>query len=118
VALVLTTSSSVSCDHPPQPGGGAVVLGGAVRGVLTIKGATVLSGSLANAPVDAGCAQKGPNQVPCATIAEQFAASTSTVLSVEGEPVLLDTAQGLTAQGAPDRSWSVKDAGHDLLRAD
>jgi len=113
---VLTDASTVSCDHPPTPpGGGEVALASAARGVLTVDGRAVLGGTLANAPIGAGCALAANNQA-CTQVTSQNPGSTSTVLKVDGTPVLLATASG-QAKVAAGATWSVKDAGQTILRA-
>jgi hypothetical protein len=115
--LVLTLASAVSCDHPPT-GGGALTLAPAALGVLSVDGDVVLSGSLAPTAIGAGCGQTPPSSstTPCLLTSSQ-SGGTSSVLKVDGKPVLLATAKGET-NGKPDSKWSVKDAGHNLLQAD
>jgi hypothetical protein len=113
---VLTTGSSVSCDHPPT-GGGALTLAVAATGVLKVEGRTVPSGTLAGATIASGCAQRGPNENPCLTASTQSPGSMSQVLRVDGLPVLLETASGSTP-GVPGNTWSAKAAGQSVLKAD
>lgn len=116
MALVLTDGSDVSCDHPPS-GGGALTLTVAAVGPLTVDGATVLSGSLAPTAVGGGCSQPvSQSSAPCLATVSQTA-GTSTVLSVNGRPVLLDDAAGQT-NGKPDSAWSAKAARQNVLRAE
>lgn len=116
MAAVLTTASTVSCDHPPT-GGGPLVLTPAAVGPLTVKGATVLSGSLAPTSVGPGCKQPaGQGTKPCTNVDGQTGGRSS-VLKVLGRPVLLDTVRG-TTDGLPDKNWSVKSAEQTLLKAD
>jgi hypothetical protein len=115
VPAVLTTASSVSCDHAP-PGSGKLTLDAAATGVLKVDGTTVLSGTLMGAPIGSGCTQTGsPGLVPCTAVMAQTG-GTSTVLKANGSPVLLDTASGAT-NGVPDTKWSVKDAAQTVLTA-
>jgi hypothetical protein len=111
VPLVLTDASSVQCLHA-----GALALAGAATGVLTVDGKTALSGSLADATI-AACKQTAPNTVQCQTASSQNAGGTSHVLKVEGVPVLLESASGITS-GSPGNTWSVKDAAQTLLKAE
>ena len=114
---VITDASTVSCDHPPTPpGGGAVAVASAARGVLTVEGQAVLGGTLANAPIASGCALASAGSAPCTLVSAQNPGSTSRVLKVGGTPVLLATASG-PATGSPGATWSVKDAGQTILRA-
>jgi hypothetical protein len=115
---VITDASTVSCDHPPTPpGGGAVALASAARGVLTVEGQAVLGGTLANAPIDSGgCGLASAGSTPCTLVTAQNPGSTSRVLKLGGAPVLLATASG-PATGSAGATWSVKDAGQTILRA-
>src|SRR3954447_24497501 len=114
---VVTQASTVSCDHPPAPpGGGQVALVSATRGVLSVQGRTVLSGTLANAPIGPGCALASTSSPPCTQVTAQNPGGTSAVLKVDGEPVVLATASG-QASGSPGATWSVKDARQTILRA-
>jgi hypothetical protein len=119
---VLTEASTVSCDHPP-PGasmGGAATLS-ATQAVLKIAGQAVLVNTLVGSAINAaGCARQPPPQTnkPCSSIVTQTGGA-STVLKVEGSPVLLKLSTGVT-DGAPvpSNTWSAKDAGQTVLRAD
>lgn len=114
MARVLTTASSVSCDHPPT-GGGIVTLVPA-QTVLKIEGKAVLVADLSGSTINsAGCAQRPPppSNKPCSCVVAQ-AAVASGVLKVNGKPVLLDDSSGLT-DGKPDQAWSAKDAGQKVL---
>jgi hypothetical protein len=113
--LVLTESSVVRCDHPPT-GGGALELAGA--GPLSVNGAKVLSGSIAPASIGSGCTQTPPSQTttPCLVASSQDDGRSS-VLKVDGVPVVVDTATGKT-NGKPGSTWSVKDATQRVLKAE
>jgi hypothetical protein len=117
---VLTETSSVSCDHP-LPGrsaGGAATLT-ATQAVLKVVGDAVLVGTLSGSTIGAAdCAQKPPPQTnkPCSSILTQTVGA-SAVLKVNGSPVLLRSSAG-TTDGTPLNTWSVKDAGQTVLRAD
>jgi hypothetical protein len=114
---VLTTAASVSCDHPPTGGGAATLT--ATQAVLKVAGDAVLVGTLAGAPINPmNCAQQPPpaGNKPCSSVITQ-SVGTSRVLKVNGAPVLLETSQG-TTDGTPTNSWSAKEAGQTVLRAD
>jgi hypothetical protein len=116
--FVLTESSKISCDHPPT-GGGAVTPTAAAVGPLKVDGATVLSGSLAPTGIGDGCVTPvGQGTAPCKATTTQ-SGGTSTVLTVEGRPVLLHTASGETGGlPSPGNTWSVKDPMQTVLKAD
>jgi hypothetical protein len=114
MALVLTTASTVSCDHAP---GGPLGLEAAAASVLTVGGVSVLAGSLGSATIDPGCSQPVSNTTaPCAAATSQIG-GTSQVLTVAGTPVLLADASG-TTDSKPPGTWSVKDAAQSVLKAD
>ena len=116
--FVLTESSSISCDHPPT-GGGPLSTTAAAVGPLKVEGTTVLSGSLAPTTIDPGClTPASQSSAPCAGTTSQ-SGGTSTVLKVNGTPVLLDTASGETSgKPEPGNTWSVKDAKQTVLKAE
>jgi len=115
--FVLTEGSSISCDHPPT-GGGPLTTTAAAVGPLKVEGATVLRGSLAPTGIDTGCAtQPSQNTAPCLATTSQSGGNSS-VLKVDGSPVLLRTASGETnGQPSPGNTWSVKDAKQTVLKA-
>ncbi len=120
---VLTETSSVSCDHPVPPeetNGGAVVLE-AGQSVLKIDGSYVLAKNLQESLIDSsGCSLSPPpppTNKKCSLVMIQISGFSS-VLKVDGSPVLLTSAGGST-DGLPEPStWSAKDAEQDVLRAD
>lgn len=113
---VLTVASDVSCDHPPTGGGKVQLVAG--QNVLMVSGASVLAQSQATAEILPGCSQTNTQagEVVCSTVLSQ-SAGYSTVLKVNGQPVLLETAGG-TTNGLPDSAWSAKDAKQEVLKAD
>jgi hypothetical protein len=93
--LVLTESSSISCDHPPA-GGGPLTTAAVSVGPLKVEGATVLSGSVSPTVIGSGCATPASqNTAPCLATTSQ-SGGTSSVLKVNGTPVLLDSVSGET----------------------
>lgn len=116
---VLTTLSSVSCDHP-STGGGAVILE-STQDVLKIQGTPVLVKSLKDSIINsATCAQQTttaqPDNIPCNKVLTQ-SVGFSEVFKVNGLPALLKNSSGET-NGKPTYSWSVKDPAQQVLRAD
>jgi hypothetical protein len=110
---VLTTASVLQCIHGGQltvPAGGTA---------LTVDGQPVLlQGDLAGATV-VGCANTNAaaGQTPCLTVTAVLA-GLSTDLTVGGQPVLLETAQGLTNATPPAPvMWQVASAGQTKLTA-
>lgn len=117
---VLTTNSTIVCGHPAPPAqvGAPLVLTPAAQDVLTIEGNPVLLDSLANAAFGGGCGQVNTNngEIPCTLVVSQDG-QPSTVLKVNGKPVLLHTTSG-KSNGAPKKNWSSTDAKQDVLKAD
>jgi hypothetical protein len=114
---VLTEASSVSCDHPPAGGGAATLT--AMQAVLKIAGDAVLISTLMGSPINAvNCAQQPspPSIKPCSSVVTQTVGA-SAVLKVNGSPVLLKSSTG-TTDGTPLNTWSAKDTGQTVLRAD
>ena len=112
--LVLTSGSTVSCDHPP---GGALDLEPAAAPVLSVDGNPVLAGSLGSAKIGPGCSQAQSNTThPCDAASSQIG-GTSQVLKVNGVSVLVASAKGAT-NSAPPATWSVKDAKQSVFGAD
>jgi hypothetical protein len=112
--LVLTTASTVSCDHAT---GGPLDIDAAAASVLTVGGVAVLAGSLGSATIDPGCSQAISSTTgPCAGATSQIRGA-SQVLTVGGIPVLLADASG-TTDSKPPGTWSVKDPAQSVLKAD
>lgn len=112
---VTTKTSTIACEHQ----GTVTPLAGAVSTVLFVDGQGVLAGTLAGSQVGTDCVQKPPpaTNVQCGSIASETKGK-STVLSVDGQPVLLEDTAGLTLLGSPTKNWSVKEAKQDVLSAD
>jgi hypothetical protein len=108
---VLTMDATITCHQPGK------VSPTSKQTVLTVGGVEVLVDTLVGASIT-GCAQINANasEVPCATVASQTG-QMSTVLKVDGKPVLLHQSSGLSAEGAPDKKWSETDAGQTVLTA-
>lgn len=100
---VLTTSSTVSCGHPP----GHLTFGPATTNKLRIGGAFALVKDDVVSAAVAGCATKpSSSTVPCASVAS-CTGGEATKLKVQGKPVLLaETIQGVTG-GTPAGALSV-----------
>src|SRR5262245_61323712 len=116
---VITTSSEVKCDHGT---GGPVTLQ-AGQDVLTIGGAAVVARSIAGSTIGTGCTltNSGAGQTPCSSVVSQLPGGDSTVLQVNGTPVVLEGATGVTngvGVPPPQLTWSVKSVGQDVLNAD
>ncbi|MGW7528517.1 hypothetical protein [Streptomyces sp. NPDC054783] len=110
---VLTTASVLQCIH----GGTLTVPAGSTA--LMVDGQPVLvQGDLAGAAI-AGCANTNASagQTPCLKVTSVLT-GLSTTLTVRGQPVLLDTAQGLTNATPPTPvMWQVVSAGQTKLTA-
>jgi hypothetical protein len=105
---VLTTSSTLVCTHQAQ-----VTLKSS-QTKLKAGGSPVLGPlDLISAPIS-GCTNIGPN-LTC-TLVVSILAGISTTLTVNDQPVLVETAQGLT-NGVPPSTWSVTSAGQKVLQA-
>lgn len=109
MANVLTQTSTLTCAHQGN------VTAMATQSVLKVNGQSVLVTQVQGAI--AGCIQvpPPPSNKPCTSVTSQVG-GTSTVLKVNGSPVLLDTSSGLT-DGSPTNTWSVQTAGQSLLNA-
>jgi hypothetical protein len=107
---VLTTDATVTCLHD-----GDVSLSSS-QSVLTVAGNPVLVNQLTGSITN--CTQQPPpaTNKPC-TLASPQTTGISSVLTVNGLPVLLESAAGLT-DGSPTNSWSVQDAKQNVLQSD
>jgi hypothetical protein len=116
---VLTTSSSISCDHPPSGGGSATQT--PAQNVLKVDGNSVLVGDLTNSSINSlECALLPPppaTNKKCSKILAQTQGF-SQVLMVEGSPALLENSSGTTDGLPAPQTWSAKNAEQDVLRAD
>lgn len=125
---VLTTDSSISCDHPSL-GGGAMTTRAPIssQNVLKVDGQAVLvqglSGSIINS---SGCSipvSPSSSNKKCTSISAQDS-GLSQVFKVNGAPVLLKNSRGSTdgvllpSPSPPPQTWSAKDANQTVLRAD
>ena len=109
MSKVLTLSAVIMCPH-----GGTVILA-AGRTKLTVDGTpTVTPLDMIGAPI-VGCANVAAPAVPCTAIVTVLAGQ-SINLMVDAQPVLLDTATGLT-NGVPPVPWLVQSAGQIKLDA-
>ena len=104
---VLTSASIITCAHQgkvtPKPG----------QTKLAIDGKPALQQSnLIGAPI-VGCSQIGPGLTPCTSILA-VTVGLAVNLSIDGQPVLLETAAGQT-NGAPVNLWKAQAAGQIKL---
>ena len=112
---VLTTASSVKCIHQ------GIVVPTTDQSVLKVNGNLVLvekvQGNFTPPPTPGSCTQvpSPVSNVPCTTIQSQ-SGGTSTVFKVNGKPVVLENASGLT-NGTPTNTWSVNSAEQQVLQA-
>lgn len=108
MAFVVTVGSTVMCPH-----GGTVTLK-STQTKLTVGGQAVLLATDIMASAISGCTVvASTNTAPCLAVASLLMGM-ATKLTVSNQPVLLDSAQGLTT-GIPPGTWSVKAAGHSKL---
>jgi len=108
---VLTEASVLTCSHQ------APLQIQASQHKLTVDGkAVILQRDLLSALISA-CPNKGPGLVPC-TMVTSIISGISTELLVDGEPVMLENATGLTNGSPPAPSqWQVKSVGQSKLGA-
>ena len=111
MAFVLTTASQLICPHS-----GTLVLT-AARRLLTVDGQPVIVESDLRAATftPGSCKNVGGNLTPCTNISS-VTAGLSSMLSVGGEAVTLDTVQGLT-NSTPPAPFQVVTAGQTKLEA-
>ncbi|GLY16389.1 hypothetical protein LWF15_29870 [Kineosporia rhizophila] len=110
---VLTTASTLKCAHQ------GTVMVQASTSALSAGGSPVLVQADLLAATVAGCTNTNAaaGQVPCAKVTA-VTAGMSTTLSVAGQPVMLQTAQGLTNAVPPlPVLWQVESAGQSVLEA-
>ncbi|MDF2619206.1 MAG: hypothetical protein K0S00_1865 [Xanthobacteraceae bacterium] len=111
MSRVLTMAAAIACPH----GGMATITSG--RSKLTVDGSPVLTAADLVGASFLGCTNAGPGLVPCKTIVSVVAGLSARLL-VDGQPVLLDTATGLT-DGLPGPfPWTVRSAGQTKLEAE
>ena len=110
---VVVQSAAIHCVH-----GGTVMLKPS-QTKLTVTGqAAILRSDLLGASISA-CTNTNTqlSQKPCLTVTSVIA-GVATKLTVDGQGVLLDTAQGLTDCSPPQPVlWTVQSAGQEKLRA-
>jgi hypothetical protein len=111
MAFVLTTASRLICPHS-----GTLVLTTAGR-LLTVDGQPVIVESDLRAATftPGSCTNVGGSLTPCTNI-NSITAGLSSTLSAGGEPVALDTVQGLT-NSTPPAPFQVVTAGQTKLEA-
>ena len=110
---VLTTAATITCAH------GGTVTAQASTTQLSAGGAPVLVQADLLAATVSGCpnANASAGQAPCLKVTS-VTAGVSVNLSVAGQPVLLENAQGLTNATPPlPVMWQVQDAGQSVLEA-
>jgi hypothetical protein len=110
---VLTQGSAIACVH-----GGTVQPKSASHPLTVDHQSVLLQSDLLNAPI-AGCTNTNTaiGQKPCLMITA-ITAGLATKLTVTGQPVLLETAQGLTDAVPPlPVLWQVQSAGQSKLTA-
>ncbi|MEZ4861769.1 MAG: hypothetical protein R3C14_10690 [Caldilineaceae bacterium] len=108
---VLTEASILLCSHK------APLQFQASQHKLTVDGkAVILQRDLLQAVITT-CPNKGPSLIPC-TMVTSITNGVSTELMVDGEPVMLENATGLTNGSPPTPSmWQVQSAGQTKLTA-
>ena len=108
---ILTEASVVTCIHQ------APIQLKASQHKLKVDGkAVILQSDLIGAAVN-NCPNKGPGLVPC-TAVTSIITGISTELMVDGQPVMLETATGLTNATPPAPvMWQVQSAGQTKLTA-
>lgn len=108
---VLTIASKLTCAHQ------GLVQIPPVEHALTVDGQSVLLQSdLLNAMI-VGCTNVSPSTVPCTSIMSVVSGA-ATKLTVDGQPALLETAQGLTNGLPAPAPWQVQSAGQTKLTAE
>lgn len=110
---VLTAASTLKCVH------GAPLVVQASTALLTAAGSPVLVQADLLAATVPSCPNTNVNigQAPCVKVTAVLAGA-STTLSVAGQPVMLETAKGLTSASPPSPvMWQVESAGQNVLEA-
>jgi hypothetical protein len=110
---VLTTASTLSCAH-----GGTLAVQ-ASTSALTVGGNPVLVQADLLAATVSSCANTNAQlgQTPCLKVTSVLAGA-STLVTVAGQPVMLETAQGLTNATPPlPVMWQVQSAGQTVVEA-
>ena len=110
---VLTSASTLQCVH-----GGTVVVTASQQLLTAASSPVLVEVDLRSATVS-GCTNTvaSLSQKPCTTITSLLVGA-STTLTVNGQPVLLETARGLTDAAPPlPVLWQVASAGQSVLEA-
>jgi hypothetical protein len=108
---VLTTASRVVCAH-----GGSVALSSRQQKLTVDHHPVLLTTDLLGASISR-CTNVGPNLTPCSVVTS-VTSGASACLSVDGVPVLTESAVGLTNAVPPlPILWQVGSAGQTKLRA-
>jgi hypothetical protein len=108
---VLTAASQLVCAHQGQ------LLVQASTSALTAGGSPVLVQADLLAATVAGCTNNSPGQKPCLKVTS-ITAGLSRTLTVSGQPVMLETAQGLTDAVPPQPVlWQVRSTSQKVLEA-
>ena len=107
---VLTTAATLKCSH------GGTLQVSASNSQLEADGKPVLVEADLLAATVPDCPNKNTSagQTPCLTVTVLLGKSLN--LTVAGQPVLLESATGLTTS-VPPGTWSVSSAGQSLLEA-
>ena len=117
MAKVVTEGSTIKCPHQ------GTITFTASQHKVTVDGQAVILSTDITSGVVSGCQTQvvttpGSVSQPCKAVTSLIA-GTSTSLSINGTPVLLETANGLTdglVSNVP-ATWSVQSAGQDKLDA-
>jgi hypothetical protein len=111
MSKVITSAARITCAHQ-----GTVSPVPSQRKLKIQSSPVLLAADLVGAPI-AGCTNlpttTSPQNVPC-TETIGATAGTSTKVTVDGTPVLLDSAQGST-NGSPAAQWSVQSPGQQRV---
>lgn len=116
MAAVLTPTATIGCVHANVPGTGIVGLA-ASQQRLTVAGSPVLVGDDLKDRTITGCTLTGPpGTVPCKKTTVMLTGGAAQ-MAVDGDAVLLDTANGATDSNPPG-TWKVIAPGQTTLQAD
>lgn len=106
----LTAGARVVCTHQ-----GTVTLVAGQQTISVGRQPLLVLGDLDGKPI-AGCTlAPSPSTAPCTATASMLIGAAA-VLKVDGAPVLLENATGLT-NSVPPGTWSVQSAGQTILEA-
>jgi uncharacterized Zn-binding protein involved in type VI secretion len=108
---ILTTGSTVQCIH-----GGNVTLKTSQTKLKVDGQPALVSLDLVNASIPDCPVKPAPGVAPCLAITSVITGTATTVI-INGEPVLLDTATGLTNGVPQPTTWSVISAGQSTFQA-